>query len=428
MGLKQSYQINQKQLHSLALTQSMKQSILILQTNLIDLSDYAQNVSMSNPLFDVNPMISKREVEMSTTLFNNQQEHQTVYDYLFDQVHLTMRDTPLSVVVLVLIEHLDEHGYLLTKDEDLLQELSIDQVTLMDAKELLYNLDPPGVGAQNLLECLSLQLQFKTATPASTLALKILDNCSNELIEHRWNEISKMLGVTLTEVQSAFKVIQTLTPYPFTENKLQNNYIVPELIVRNHKGKLTLEVTKYGYPNLVFAEETYNELQKSTDLEVQSYVKSKYQEYQALKRNLDRRIQTISMIGRIIIEAQADFFLHHSGPLNPLLLRDVAQKLDISMSTVSRTINGKYLQTDFGVFELKYFFTKRSNPKSDHSVPQVQLKIQTLISKEEAAHPLSDQKLVELLGEAGIKIARRTVAKYREQLGILSSSKRKNDS
>ncbi|BDR56970.1 RNA polymerase factor sigma-54 [Xylocopilactobacillus apis] len=425
MALKQSYQINQKQLHRLALTQSMKQSILILQTNLLDLTDYAQELSMANPLFDVNPTISKQEVEMSTAADIGSNEQQTVYSYLLDQVHLTMRDTPLRNVVLDLIDCLDEHGYLIFSDHELLNKLSINRITLMDAKELLYNLDPPGVGAQSLLECLSLQLQFKTATPGTTLALDILEHCYDELLDHKWDEIASNLNVSHDEVKSAFKIIQTLTPYPFTEDFNQNNYIIPELILKIDGDKLSLEVTKYGYPNIVFEKETYDELKKSTDQEVKSYLKLKYEEYQTLQRNLNRRVETIAMIGRCIVEAQAQFLMQKSKTLNPLLLRDVAQKLNINQSTVSRTINGKYLQTDFGVFELKYFFTKRSNPDSGQSVGQVQEKIKKLIDQEQKAHPLSDQKISEALAEQGIKIARRTVTKYREQLGINSASKRK---
>lgn len=425
MKQKQSYQINQKQLQRLALTQSMKQAILVLQTNLLDLTDYVQDLSMANPLFDVNPTISKQEVEISTTLENRSIDRQTIYDYLLEQVHLTMRQTPLKDVVIKLIDCLDEHGYLLLSDQELLKDLEINRVQLMDAKELLYNLDPPGVGAQSLHECLMLQLEFKKATKNSTLALQMLEYCYDELLNHSWLKIAQKLQKSRTEIDTAFKLIQTLSPYPYVSDYGKSNYIIPELIVKNNNGHLSLEVTKYGYPNLVFAEETYDELKKNTDLEVKAYIKNKYQEYQALKTNLDHRIQTIAMIGRCIVQAQSSFLLGETQELRPLLLRDVAQKLGISISTVSRTINGKYLQTDTGIFELKFFFTKRSNGNANQSVDQVKRRISDLIEQENIQHPLSDQKIAELLSKKGIKIARRTVSKYREELGIMSSSKRK---
>lgn len=425
MALKQSYQINQKQLQGLVLTQSMKQSILMLQTNLLDLTDYVQDLSMANPLFDVNPTVSKQEVEMSTALENNSVSYQTLYDYLLEQVRLTMRPTSLRDVVVCLIDQLDKHGYLIKSDQELLELLSVDKITLIDAKELLFNLDPPGVGAQSLQECLILQLQAKKATAQTTLALTMLEKYFDDIINHNWSTIAQHLEVSIPEVEAAFAVIQTLTPYPYTEDYDNNGYIIPELILKTNDDKLSLQVTKYGYPKIVFAQETYEQLKQSTDQETQEYIKNKYQEYQSLQRNLERRIQTTALIGRCIVEAQAPFLLQKTSELQPLLLRDVANKLDISISTVSRTINGKYLQTDFGVFELKYFFTKRSNPNSDKSVNQVQAQIKNLIDQENQQHPLSDQKLVELLAQQDIQIARRTVAKYRQQLGIVSASKRR---
>lgn len=425
MAQKQSYQINQKQLQRLALTQSMKQAILILQTNLLDLTNYAQDLSMANPLFDVNPTISKQEVEMSTTFENKAVNQQTIYDYLLDQVHLTMRPTPLRDLVIKLINRLDEHGYLLLSDQELLKELQIDSIQLMDAKELLYNLDPPGVGAQSLRECLELELAFKTASKKTNLALKILEHCYDELLNHDWSKIAQKLETSVAEVEAAFKLIQTLTPYPYLSDYGQSHYVIPELIVKNNQGQLSLEVTKYGYPNLVFAQETYNELKQSTDREVKAYIKEKYQEYQTLKTNLDHRIKTIAMIGRCIVQAQAKFFLGETRELQPLLLRDVAQKLGISISTVSRTINGKYLQTNSRIFELKFFFAKRSNGNANQSVDQVKRKINDLIEHEDSRHPLTDQKIVDLLAAKGTRIARRTVSKYREELGIPTSNKRK---
>ncbi|MBA1394267.1 RNA polymerase factor sigma-54, partial [Lactobacillus sp. XV13L] len=214
-----------------------------------------------------------------------------LYDYLLEQTRLTMRPTPLRDVVLYLIDQLDEHGYLLKSDTELLQELPINKVTLLDAKELLYNLDPPGVGAQSLEECLKLQLQFKTATPQTTLALRMIEECFSKVVDHAWNQIAHQLNVKVAEIQPAFEIIQTLTPYPYTADYDSNGYVIPELIVKNQQGKLSLDITKYGYPQIVFAQETYNQLQQSTDQEVQAYIKSKHQEYQTLQHNLNRRLE-----------------------------------------------------------------------------------------------------------------------------------------
>ena len=190
--------------------------------------------------------------------------------------------------------------------------------------------------------------------------------------------------------------------------------------------KLSLHITRNGYPQIVFAEETYNQLKNNTDQEVKLYIRTKYQEYQNLRRNLNRRLQTIALVGRCIISLQTPFLLRETRELKPLLLKDIANKLNISISTVSRTINGKYLQTDFGMFELKYFFNRQASPNSDQSISQVQTQLQKLIKQEDANSPLSDQKLVTLLAKQNINLSRRTVTKYRNKLGISNANQRKN--
>ena len=426
MGLQQNYQINQKQLHSLALTQSMKQSLFMLQTNLADLMTYVQEQSMANPLFDVNPTISKQEVELATVFNNQDTEQPTLEAYLLEQIRLTMRPLPLRELVLQLIAHLDEHGYLLLSDQQLLDQLQVTPVALADAKELLYNLDPPGVGAQSLQECLILQMQLKAATPTHQLALAILEHDFDQLIAHDWSAIAQHWQVQSAQVQAAFAAIQTLTPYPYVASPRHTAYVVPELLVQRQADRLSLEVTKWGYPQIVFAQETYDQLRVSTDQATKSYVQRKYQEYQTLQKNLARRLTTLALIGRCIVSAQTPFFLQKTTTLKTLLLRDVAQKLSLSESTVSRTINDKYLQTTFGIFELKDFFTKRSNPNSELSVNEVQAQLRQLIAQEDPQHPISDQQLVHLLQAQGITIARRTVSKYRQQLGIANARQRKH--
>lgn len=191
---------------------------------------------------------------------------------------------------------------------------------------------------------------------------------------------------------------------------------------------MTLSVTKYGQPQIIFAEETYDRLSQSTDEDVKKYIYEKYNQYKSLNYNLQRRIETISIIGKCIVKAQYKFFMQETNALEPLLIRDVAQKLQLSESTVSRTINGKYIQTDFGIFELKKFFSRRSKVnvgEDDKSVDQVKLKIKNILDNEDKKKPLSDQKISNLLVEDNLKIARRTVAKYREELGYPATGRRR---
>lgn len=425
MLIKSSYQINQKQLHKLILNQSMKQSLFMLQTDLVDLTAYLQELSMSNPLFDVNPSLTKRDVELLAIPQNSLVQDQSLYSYLLEQIRFSVKNNYLRRIVIYLIENLDEHGYLLLSDAEILQELSIDNSTLKEAKDCLYDLKPSGVGAQSLKECLILQLQYKKATTSNLLALSLLEDYFSDVVNHNWPKIAHSLKISVKNILSAFSVIQSLKPYPYWNNYKVNKYLIPELIMINNKGKLSLHITRNGYPQIVFAEETYNQLKNSTDQEARIYIRTKYQEYQNLRRNLNHRLQTIAMVGRCIISLQTPFLLRETRELKPLLLKDIANKLNISISTVSRTINGKYLQTDFGMFELKYFFNRQASPTSHQSISQVQTQLQQLIKQEDANAPLSDQKLVTLLAKQNINLSRRTVTKYRNKLGISNANQRK---
>ncbi|UQS82264.1 RNA polymerase factor sigma-54 [Bombilactobacillus folatiphilus] len=424
MSFRQTYQLNQKQVQKLVLSQTMKQSLQILQANVLDLNDYVKEQSLENPLFDVNPRLSKTEVALSAQTWHVDVAPQNLDDYLLEQVQLTMRKTHLQQIVILLINCLDEHGYLSFSQQQLQRELQIQPLEFADAKELLVNLDPPGVGAQSLQECLQLQLFNLPATPTNLLASQMLKQTFDQVVSHDWAAITTQLQVSLPQVQAAFGVIQTLSPYPYTADQTAQ-YVIPELIVQRQGQQLSLEVTKYGYPNLIFVQETYDMLKQSTDRAVQQYVQQKYQAYQTLQQNLNHRLTTLSLIGQLIIEVQADFFLNDTASLHPLLLRDLAQKLALSESTVSRALNGKYLQCERGIFPLKSFLMKRSSGPADHSVAEVQTQIKTLVQQEDKAHPLSDQKLCALLTQAGDYISRRTVAKYRQQLGIVAAAKRK---
>lgn len=429
MQLAQGQQLSQRQSQKLSLTQGMRQSILMLQSDAIDLSEYLKDISLENPLFDVHtsldvPFMQGTRDNQSYQLRDNDQ---SLFEYLLDQVQLTMRKTPLRDLVIYLVEQLDPNGYLPLTDKEILKELDVDKIMLLDAKTLLQQLDPPGVGAHDLRECLFLQAQADSEAPE--YAEEILDKYFDLVAAHDWKKLMKKLEIDQVTLDDNIDYIKSLSGAPgerYNGSDLQ--YVVPELQVKNNGGKLSLAVTRYGQPQLIFAEETYDLLSKTVDEDVKKYIKQKYDQYQTLEYNLERRIKTISMIGKVVVNKQYKFFTQESDSLEPLLLRDVAQKLQLSESTVSRAINGKYIQTDFGLFALKHFFSRRSKVAAgveSRSVDQVKQQIKSLIDNEDK--PLSDQKISDLLKKQGSEVARRTVAKYREQLEIPTASKRKND-
>ncbi|WP_119327317.1 RNA polymerase factor sigma-54 [Companilactobacillus musae] len=425
MELKQN--LNQKQVQGLSLTQGMRQSILILQSDAIDLADYLSEQSLENPLFDVHVNLDMPFIDSEGgKSYQIKDEQQSLFEYLLDQVQLTMRKTPLRDLVIYLIEQLDPNGYLTMSDEEIYSELpDITPIMLLDAKTLLHQLDPPGIGARDLQECLYLQAEADNANKA---IMSMLSDNFELFTRHEWKKLKRALKLSNAQLQEDVDFIQSLSANPGQRYTSQNEqYVVPELQVKKNKDKLTLSITKYGQPQLIFAEETYDRLSKSTDAEVEKYIRDKYSQYKTLEYNLQRRVETISIIGRCIVKAQYKFFMQESQALEPLLIRDVAQKLQMSESTVSRTINGKYIQTDFGIFELKNFFSRRSKVTvgEEQSVDQVKVKIKHILNNEDKKKPLSDQKISEMLVEDGLQIARRTVAKYREQLGFPATSRRR---
>jgi len=426
MELKQN--LNQKQVQGLSLTQGMRQSILILQSDAIDLADYLNEQSLENPLFDVHMNLDMPFVENSDNggSYQIRDDQQSLFEYLLDQVQLTMRKTPLRDLVVYLVEQLDPNGYLTVSDKEIFAEVDdITPIMLLDAKTLLHQLDPPGIGARDLQECLYLQAE---ADNANSAIMSMLSDNFELFTKHEWKQLKLKLKLSNEELRQNIDFIQSLSANPGQRYTAQGEqYVVPELQVKKNQDKLTLSVTKYGQPQIVFAEETFKSLSDSTDEDVKKYIRDKYTQYKSLEYNLQRRIETISIIGKCIVKAQYKFFMQETDSLAPLLIRDVAQKLQLSESTVSRTINGKYIQTDFGIFELKRFFSRRSKVTvgKEQSVDQVKTKIKMILNNENKNKPLSDQRISEMLVDDGLKIARRTVAKYREQLGFPSTSRRR---
>jgi len=363
----------------------------------------------------------------NSTSYQIKGEQQSLFEYLLDQVQLTMRKTPLRDLVVYLVEQLDPNGYLTVTDKEIFDEVdNITPIMLLDAKTLLHQLDPPGIGARDLQECLYLQAE---ADNASDSIMSMLGEDFDLFTRHEWKQLKHKLKLSNEDLQTNIDFIQSLSANPGQRYTTRNEqYIVPELQVKKSQGKLSLAITKYGQPQLIFAEDTYNRLSKSTDEDVKKYIHLKYNQYKALEYNLQRRIETISIIGKCIVKAQYQFFMQNTQALEPLLIRDVAQKLQLSESTVSRTINGKYIQTDFGIFELKRFFSRRSKVtvgEKEQSVDQVKNKLKQILIDEDKSKPFSDQRISEILNDDGLMIARRTVAKYREQLGFPATSRRK---
>ena len=435
MALKQGFGQQQKQIQKLAMTQQMQQSIRILKYGSEDLHNFLSNVELENPFMIVNASHSyvtgglDHQNEHDIAEFAVEKKAQSLYDYLMDQVKLTMRKTPIRDMVVYFISQLDQNGYLKADLEKLSKEKGIDKVLMLDALTLLQQLDPPGTGARNLQECLILQVQYDSSAPLN--AEKILKEDFEDFTNRKWSKIAKKHCISIEDVQKILDYVQTLSPAPGAiYDQSEVGYIEPDLVVeKKPDGSLEVKLTKESNPEIRFKKEYYESLKNSSDKHVLDYLKEKRHEFEKIQEDVLMRGNTLLRLGRLIVERQHDFFTESNRPLKPFLLRDAAQKLQLHESTISRAVSGKYLLYEGKVMELKEFFSRAVSYARENgenvSADEIQQKIRLIVEKEDKKNPLSDQKIVDKMKEEGLKVSRRTLAKYRERLGIPASSFRK---
>lgn len=439
MKLNQGFTQQQTQVQKMAMTQQLQQSIQILQFNTDELQTFIQNKALENPLLEVNVstdyMLSNSSAVFNTydskedTNYLNQIPNNgtSLFESLLDQIHLNYRDTYLRQLIIYLTEYIDVNGYLTVTLEEAMTQTGASYIQLLDALTLLQQLDPAGVGARDLQECLLLQIERDDLAP--DLAYLIVEETFEEFANRKWKEIAKRYDISLGMVQEVHDYVQLLRPTPGTVfGEISDQYIRPDLVVKISKDDLTVLSTKSGAPSIIFQQAYFNKMSQVEDQDVAAYLKEKKAEFDWIQKSIIQRGDTILRVGKEIVTRQKDFFLKPERPLNPMTLREIAETLEVHESTVSRTVNGKYLETSFGVFELRTFFSTalvQSGGEDDVSASTVQAKIKQVIAQENKQKPLSDQKIVELLASEKVDISRRTVAKYRDILGIPSSSKRK---
>lgn len=437
MKFEQQLTQRQRQTQQLALTQQLQQSLQVLQYNGEELYAFINQQALENPLIELNNQyytgLARKNTGMVSTAMANEinfgqiaDTSQSLFDYLLAQVHLNYRDTVLRKQVISLMSYLDHTGFLTMSLEEIAAESQQSYILLLDALTLIQQLDPAGVGARNLQECLMLQTERDDHAPA--LAYLLLESYFDLLVERKWQEIAKKLKIELAEIQAVFDYLQTLSPAPAAHFHSQESlYLVPDLKVLIDEQEIQLRALKSIDPPLKFNRDYFEQFTTEGDQAVKAFIKEKKQNFDWLKKMIEQRSSTILRVGEVIVRHQAAFFLEEQHPLKPLTLKIVADELEIHESTVSRTVNGKYIETDFGVFELKHFFSTKltSVDGGDVSSNTAKEHLVRFIKNEDKQKPLSDQKIADLMAQIGIQLSRRTVAKYREELGILGSSKRK---
>jgi RNA polymerase sigma-54 factor len=303
--------------------------------------------------------------------------------------------------------------------------------TMAEVEEMLaviQKLDPPGVGARDLRECLLIQLREEA--DIDSLTFRLVHDAFPDLIAHRWNDLAKRFGVEPAAVQTAADGLARLDPKPGLKYAEQHDgYIIPDLIVEKIGGRYQVFLNDTGMPRLRLSR-SYQEIardKKKMTPENREFIASKMNSANWMIQAIEQRRQTMLKVMNFIVDRQRDFFEKGIEFLKPLTLREVAEVINMHESTVSRVTNEKYVQTPRGVLPLKFFFSSALATASgeEASARSIRAKLQKMVGEEDSAKPLTDQQIVHLFQEQGIQIARRTVAKYRDQLGILPARMRK---
>jgi RNA polymerase sigma-54 factor len=293
---------------------------------------------------------------------------------------------------------------------------------------IIQKLDPPGIGARDLRECLLIQLREEKDTVS--LTFRLVDEAFPDLIAHRWNDLAKRFGVEPAAVQAAADGLARLDPKPGLKYSNQSDgYIIPDLIVEKIGTRYQVFLNDTGMPRLRLSR-SYQEIardKKKMTPKNREFIASKMNSANWMIQAIEQRRQTMLKVMNFIVDRQRDFFEKGIEYLKPLTLREVAEVINMHESTVSRVTNEKYVQTPRGVLPLKFFFSSALATASgeEASARSIRAKLQKMVAEEDSAKPLTDQQIVHLFQEQGIQIARRTVAKYRDQLGILPARMRK---
>ena len=354
-------------------------------------------------------------------------EPQTLTENLTEQLNTTDCEKEVHELTQILIGYIDDDGFLSQNIEDLALENGIPFQPLQKALTTPQSFHPPGIGAQDLRECLLIQLN--RLGKEHSLEHRIVDNYLDELARKRYPQISKKLGVSIDKITEAAESIAKLDPKPGSElSEGNNHFISPDVTVIKDSDEYIININNETIPRLRISN-VYKDIisQGSASKDTKEYIREKIHAGKFLIRCIEQRQETIRKISEEIVKRQRDFLDHGIAHLHPMNMAQVAEVVGVHETTVSRAIAGKYIATPRGVFEMKYFFkpgyqTVGGEALSNTSVKQA---VSDLVKSEDNTKPYSDDKIVKKLKEQGIKLARRTVAKYRDELGILPSHLRR---
>lgn len=435
------------------LSQKVIQNIEILQMSTSELEAYLSNISLENPVIDLNDKSQLSEeipfpVKEGTVYPKTNRSENFSQDSFTDEdrcknmpatpensltEHIVFQLIPFfhteenKSIFHFLVDSLNDNGFLTVTMEDICRVFKIAPETASYYISTLQSLEPAGIGASSLEECLILQLK-RLSNPLKELSIKILSRHMEDLANNHLKMIAHDLKVPLADIIHAWELIKTLNPKPgngFCCKEL-STYVQPDIIVLQRHNNFQITISN-DFASGFSISNSYRQLLNHPDKEVREYLYQKFQQAEWLNKCLENRNVTLLRITQQLLINQKNFFLKGPDHLKPLKQSDLGSQLNLNNSTISRAIHDKYLQCFWGVFPLKYFFSKAA------ATNQVELtnihlkqKIKQLIDREDKKHPLSDQKIADLLALEEINIARRTIAKYRTELLIPDTSKRRS--
>ncbi|HHY77298.1 MAG TPA: RNA polymerase factor sigma-54 [Clostridiales bacterium] len=352
----------------------------------------------------------------------------TLKDHLFFQLgslKLSKADRKIGEYI---IESLDDNGYLATSIGDIAQVFSVNEAKVQNILRIIQTFEPVGVGATNLVECLLLQINALGLADENIII--IIKEHLDDIAANRLHNIAKKLSIPVAKVQEYSDIIKSLEPKPGRAFHCgtENRYIIPDVYIEKIDNEYIITINdSYGTRLMInrYYRNMINTMDKSSD--AMSFINDKLSSALWLIKSLEQRKNTLYKVMKAIVDHQKEFFEKGDGYLKTMTLKDIADEVQVHESTVSRAISGKYAQTPRGIFEIKYFFKSGVGSKSGEDISSESIKkmIKSIIDAEDASKPVSDQTITEFLVNKGINISRRTVAKYREEIGIPSSSKRR---
>ena len=415
----------------------------------VDLQDDTYNNPLQNEDFDYDAYVQDDDIHESSSPVNSSRTHEDIpfsmgtsfAEYLKSQIYLTKMDKPDRHIAKFVVGNIDDDGYLRRTVEELVDDLSfreglvVEDEKMADIVEQIKQFDPVGVGAYDLQECLLIQLRRKPQTPEIEMAIQIIEHHFESFSRHQFNKILSRLEISEDQLKEATAEIIRLNPRPGsawigTVVERNQSLIIPDFIVEQEEEELVISINNGNIPDLhVSAEyqqmiEQYAHVSSQNNAQIREaarFVKTNVDNAKYFIDAIRQRNETMMRTIEVLVALQRDFFLQgDSMYLKPLTLKDVAERTGYDVSTISRTFSNKYVQTEFGVFPMKFFFSDKivNSQGAEISTREIKQKLREVVEQEDTTNPITDDQLVEIMHESGYPIARRTVAKYREQMGI----------